>query len=534
MGDGENPANEKGVLSSNDDADKADDFFEELEKDLGDLGYSTQSLDADLAFLEKDLGDLGYSTQSLDADLAFVAQRHQAPSVVPSDADNADDFFEELEKDLGDLGYSTQSLDEDLAFVAQKHKEPSVVPSDADKADVSNDIMGFSDRRSSNARVVQQFVKKMKEKKRELVIADVPSTVFQVKRISKHELLRLLFQLVNKSLLKLDEDVYKFETPQYSFDIPKLTEATFDESLGFFVRKQSGFIKIKNNFDSIRMYSIYVYLLELIIDLSNQKTSMTQHAVYYSNKNLFWNEATVSNAIDDLCAAFRCTRASLNIYPPSNGLVFGKLEFEVGGAFFDCSKLGVMVPDDNLVENMTIRSCSAGFILLVETQAVFNIIAQTKFPSLFECIMVTGKGQPGVSTRRFVRILREKLRLPVLALVDCNPDGFNIMSVYKHGTKTRKAFGNVSMVVNDITWIGVHPKDIDTYHIKNHLTQPLKERDVRMCQKLLNEGRVQKVDGWAEQLEFMLQEKKKVEIETLAHQNFLTDVYLPEKLIEFM
>ncbi|GKE25425.1 hypothetical protein Tco_1440809 [Tanacetum coccineum] len=148
---------EPSVVPDDDDADKAVDFFEQLEKGLRDLGYSTQSL---------------------DEDLAFVAQKHKEPSVVPSDADKADDFSEELEKDLRDLGYSTQSLDEDLAFVAQKHKEPSVVHSDADKADVSNDIMGFSDRRSSNARVVQQFVKKMKEKKRELVIADVPSTFF--------------------------------------------------------------------------------------------------------------------------------------------------------------------------------------------------------------------------------------------------------------------------------------------------------------------------------------------------------------------
>ncbi|GKE49602.1 hypothetical protein Tco_1480860, partial [Tanacetum coccineum] len=85
MGDGENPANEKGVLSSNDDADKAVDFFEQLEKGLRDLGYSTQSL---------------------DEDLAFVAQKHKEPSVVPDDddADKAVDFFEQLEKGLRDLG----------------------------------------------------------------------------------------------------------------------------------------------------------------------------------------------------------------------------------------------------------------------------------------------------------------------------------------------------------------------------------------------------------------------------------------------
>ncbi|GKF19345.1 hypothetical protein Tco_0067983 [Tanacetum coccineum] len=124
MGDGENPAKEKGVLSSNDDAY---DFSEEVEKKLADLGYSTQSRDADLAIraqrfkapsvVPRNADNDAYDfSEEVEKDLADLGHH----KVVPRDADNADDaydFSEELEKDLGDLGYSTQSMDADLAII---------------------------------------------------------------------------------------------------------------------------------------------------------------------------------------------------------------------------------------------------------------------------------------------------------------------------------------------------------------------------------------------------------------------------------
>ncbi|GKD34337.1 DNA topoisomerase 6 subunit A, partial [Tanacetum coccineum] len=138
-------------------------------KKLADLGYSTQSRDADLAIraqifkapsvvprnadndaydfseeLEKDLVDLGYSTQSRDADLAIRAQRLKAPSVVPRDADNADDaydFSEELEKDLGDLGYSTQSMDADLAIIYADEADDIIEDMGKQLGDDSDDFL---------------------------------------------------------------------------------------------------------------------------------------------------------------------------------------------------------------------------------------------------------------------------------------------------------------------------------------------------------------------------------------------------------
>ena len=46
---------------------------------------------------------------------------------------------------------------------------------------------------------------------------------------------------------------------------------------------------------------------------------------------------------------------------------------------------------------------------------------------------MTAKGQPDVASRLFLRKLRDTLRIPVLALVDSDPYGLKILSVYMKG-----------------------------------------------------------------------------------------------------
>ena len=51
----------------------------------------------------------------------------------------------------------------------------------------------------------------------------------------------------------------------------------------------------------------------------------------------------------------------------------------------------------------------------------------------YPCIIMTAKGQPDVASRLFLRKLRDTLRIPVLALVDSDPYGLKILSVYMKG-----------------------------------------------------------------------------------------------------
>lgn len=50
-------------------------------------------------------------------------------------------------------------------------------------------------------------------------------------------------------------------------------------------------------------------------------------------------------------------------------------------------------------------------------------LAEDRFYNKYPSILVTGKGQPDVGTRLFLRRLWADLKIPVLALVDADPFG---------------------------------------------------------------------------------------------------------------
>ena len=62
--------------------------------------------------------------------------------------------------------------------------------------------------------------------------------------------------------------------------------------------------------------------------------------------------------------------------------------------------------------------------------------------------------------------LRKELEIPIIALVDCNPSGFIIMSVYKHGSSV-KALENNFLEVPDLKWLGILPSDVEKHEIQS-------------------------------------------------------------------
>jgi len=60
-------------------------------------------------------------------------------------------------------------------------------------------------------------------------------------------------------------------------------------------------------------------------------------------------------------------------------------------------------------------------------------LSEDRFYKRFPCIIITAKGQPDVATRLFLKKLKTELNIPVLALVDSDPYGLKILSVYMSG-----------------------------------------------------------------------------------------------------
>lgn len=75
------------------------------------------------------------------------------------------------------------------------------------------------------------------------------------------------------------------------------------------------------------------------------------------------------------------------------------------------------------------------------------------------CTRLLGRRQPDVSTRLFLKMVRDALKIPVLGLFDSDPYGLKIMSVYMSSSKNM-SYDSAALTTSDIKWLGVRPSGI--------------------------------------------------------------------------
>jgi meiotic recombination protein SPO11 len=261
---------------------------------------------------------------------------------------------------------------------------------------------------------------------------------------------------------------------------------------------------------------------------------ITKRDLFYSDVKLFKDQADSDGVLDDVACLAQCTRNSLHVVASEKGIVVGRLRFRDDGDLIDCSRMGVggkAIPA--FADKITDIESEADFILLVEKDAAFMRLAEDRFYNTYPCIIVTAKGQPDVGTRLFLRKLKDTLSIPVLGLVDSDPYGLKILSVYMSGSKNM-SYDSSSLTTPDIKWLGVRPSDLDRYSIPDACRLPMSERDIKTGRELLKEEFIRKNPAWTAELELMLKTKEKAEIQALSNFGFqyLTHVYLPQKLAE--
>lgn len=155
------------------------------------------------------------------------------------------------------------------------------------------------------------------------------------------------------------------------------------------------------------------------------------------------------------------------------GIVVGRVTFREAGDLIDCTKMGIggkAIPP--YIDRITDIQSDAKFILLVEKDAAFMRLAEDRFYNTYPCIIVTAKGQPDVATRLFLKRLKTDLQLPILGVVDSDPYGLKILSVYMNGSKNM-SYDSASLTTPDIKWLGVRPSDLDKYHIPEQCSKSL-------------------------------------------------------------
>jgi DNA topoisomerase VI subunit A len=77
----------------------------------------------------------------------------------------------------------------------------------------------------------------------------------------------------------------------------------------------------------------------------------------------------------------------------------------------------------------------------------------------------------------FLSRISADLHLPVLGLVDSDPYGLKILSVYMSGSKNM-SYDSASLTTPDIKWIGLRPSDLDKYDLPEQCRLDMTENDV--------------------------------------------------------
>ncbi|KAK4804596.1 hypothetical protein SAY86_004413 [Trapa natans] len=283
----------------------------------------------------------------------------------------------------------------------------------------------------------------------------------------------------------------------------------------------------------VRRLDVLLRVLLIAQKLLQENRHGSKRDIYYMHPSAFSEQQVVDRAINDICIILQCSRHNLNVVSVGNGLVMGWLIFVEAERKFDCiSGLNTAHPVPVYVEEVTDLRSSAQYILVVEKESVFQRLANDHFCNTNCCIVITGRGYPDVPTRRFLKLLIEKLHLPVYCLVDCDPYGFDILCTYRFGSM-QLAYDARHLRVQSMRWLGAFPSDSEKYSVPEQCLIPLTGEDKKRTEAMLERCYLQReAPQWRSELQLMLHIGVKFELEALSVHNisFLSKEYIPSKI----
>ncbi|CAM9513121.1 unnamed protein product, partial [Ectocarpus fasciculatus] len=283
-----------------------------------------------------------------------------------------------------------------------------------------------------------------------------------------------------------------------------------------------------------RKTAITARVVQLVHEVLSKQIHITKRDLFYTDVKLFKDQTESDAVLDDVACILGCTRRTCITCIPPQGLVVGRIQYLEAGDPIDCTRMGVggkAIPP--YIDRITDIRSDAEFILLVEKEAAYMRLAEDRFYMKYPCIIITGKGQPDVASRLFLRKIRDQLNIPVLAMVDSDPYGLKILSVYSSGSKGM-SYDSGHLTTSDIKWLGIRPSDLDKYNLPAQCRLQMTEHDKKMGEELLKEAFITRNEDWVRELKHMLATGEKAEIQALSSFGFqfITEEYLPRKLRE--
>ncbi|MHA1437664.1 MAG: hypothetical protein ACTSPD_08800 [Promethearchaeota archaeon] len=370
----------------------------------------------------------------------------------------------------------------------------------------------------------QEYLERGIEKKE----IELPKDTVKIDDLNRKQTLQRIYEITDEIIEKI------YNTGKPSIELPSRASSNiiWDEENDLLLLGRQIMEKQFHSLSSVADITRLIRVLEIVNELLNKDIHATKREIYYTDVKLFLEQKNSDKSIEDVATMLYTTRNATHIVAAPKGTCVGRLRIRDRNDIIDLEGLGsggwTISP---MLDEIEILESDAEFILVIEKDAAMMRLAEGRFWRKYPCILLTAQGVGNVAVRMFLKRLSKELNLPVFSLVDSDPYGHYIHSVYLRGSK-RLSYESPFLATPNIKLLGVLTRDLDKYKIPNEVRLPMNKQDVKRTKDLLNEDFVKKNKKWEEDLKLALKLKVKAEIQAFSSHGFefLTEKYLPEKL----
>jgi meiotic recombination protein SPO11 len=377
-------------------------------------------------------------------------------------------------------------------------------------------------------KATKELLKKKLEGEDEDKKVNLPENTVKIDDLNRKEALNRLYSIIDGII----EQIYKHGRPTIKLPSRSSSNIIWDEENDLLLLGQQIMKKQFHSLTSVADITRLIRVLEIIDELLEKDMHATKREIYYSDVKLFKDQKNSDRSIEDVSTMLYTTRNSTHVVASARGSCVGRLRIRDKNDIIDLERLGSggwsISP---MLDNIEIIESDAEFILVVEKDAAMMRLAEARFWRDYPCIILTAQGVGNVAVRMFLKRLSKELKLPVFSLVDSDPYGHYIHSVYMRGSK-RLSYETPFLATPDIKLLGVLTRDLDQYNIPEDCRLKMNKKDIKRTKEMLEEDFVKKNKKWQKDLKLALDLKVKAEIQALSNHGFefLAEKYLPEKL----
>ncbi|TCD62594.1 endodeoxyribonuclease [Steccherinum ochraceum] len=246
----------------------------------------------------------------------------------------------------------------------------------------------------------------------------------------------------------------------------------------------------------------------------------TKRDVYYKDVTLFKRQSIVDKLVDDIAATMSLCRSDMCIRASPKGLFSGSaltVHLKQGGTLYGTDCEATLIPTADEIARFDVND-DLRWVLVVEKEAIFQTLVHLELTAhdatLGQGIIVTGKGYPDVATRQLVCTLSQNLpsSVPILGLMDADPFGVDILSVYKYGSAAM-SHEAADLAAPRLQWIGILNSEFSELCLDRDSLIPMSTHDEKKAMAMLRRKHMPK--EWRRELQQMVFTRRKAEIEIL-------------------